>query len=363
MKTNSNIKTMFLIIFSFIVGCLVILVILKWTPILDDVIKTDTEVINRSQIYDKTSLSTSIEKISDAVMVVNAYQSGQLASTGTAFVYEKDKKYAYLLTNQHVVADMNTIKVINTDNETIEAKVLGGDTYLDLAVLRIDAKYAKLKATIGSSSKSKTGDTVFTVGTPLGNTYAGSVTAGIISGKDRMVTVSTSNYNNNDWVMNVIQIDASLNPGNSGGPLLNVNGEVIGICSMKIVDAQIEGMGFAIPIEYANSHYDQLKKGQSIDWPVLGIKMTDINASVQYEYHVDTTEGVLVVGIVSKSGADKAGMKEGDIITELEGNKIEDVAHLRYQLYQHKAGDKIKIKVIRNKKEKVLTVKLNSSKD
>lgn len=363
MKKESNFKTMFLVIFSFIVGCLVILIILKWTPILDDVFKTNTEVINKSQIYDKSSLSTSIEKVYDAVMVVNGYQSGQLASTGTAFVYEKDNKYAYLLTNQHVVQDMNTIKLVNTDNETIDAKVLGGDTYLDLAVLRIDAKYAKLKATIGSSEKAKMGDTVFTVGTPLGNTYAGSVTAGIISGKDRMVSVSTSNYNSSDWVMNVIQVDASLNPGNSGGPLLNAKGEVIGICSMKLVDAEIEGMGFAIPIEYAISHYNQLKKGQSIDWPVLGIKMTDINASVQYEYKVNTTEGVLVVGVVSKSGADKAGIKEGDIITEVEGNKTEDVAHLRYQLYQHKAGDKIKIKIIRNNKEKTVTVKLNSSKD
>ena len=91
--------------------------------------------------------------------------------------------------------------------------------------------------------------------------------------------------------------------------------------------------------------------------------MTDINASIQYEYHIDSTEGVLVVGVVSKSGADKAGMKEGDIITELGGNKVGDVAHLRYQLYQYKAGDKVKIKVIRNGKEKSLTVKLNSSKD
>ncbi len=363
MEKDNKFKTIFLVIFSFIVGCLVILVILKWTPILDDVLKSDTQIINKSQVYDKTSLSTSIEKVYDSVMVVNGYQNGQLASTGTAFVYEKDNKYAYLLTNQHVVAEMSSIKLINTDDETIDAKVLGGDTYLDLAVLRIDAKYAKLTATIGSSEKSKMGDTVFTVGTPLGNTYAGSVTAGIISGKDRMVSVSTSNYNSSDWVMNVIQIDASLNPGNSGGPLLNVNGEVIGICSMKLVDAEIEGMGFAIPIEYAKSHYDQLKKGQSIDWPVLGIKMTDINSSAQYEYHINNTEGVLVVGVVSSSGADKAGIKEGDVITAIEGTKVEDVAHLRYQLYQHKAGDKIKIKLLRDGKEKTVTVKLNSSKD
>lgn len=335
--------------------------IIKWTPILDQISEGGNTIVNNgTQVYEKSSLAPSVEKIYDAVMVVNGYQGSQLASTGTAFVYKVDAKYGYLFTNQHVVKEMQTIKLINTDKEEIDAKVLGGDTYLDLAVLRIDKKYVKQVSKIGKSSTSKIGDTVFSVGTPMGNDYAGSVTAGIISGKDRMVSVSTSDYNSNDWVMNVIQIDASLNPGNSGGPLVNVNGEVIGICSMKLVDAQIEGMGFAIPIEFALKHVKNLEAGNEIDWPVLGIKMTDISESL---YNNSGKEGVVVVGTIKGTGAQKAGIKENDIIIKLNGTKVKDVAHLRYELYQHEAHETITLTVIRNNREKNIQVKLNSSKD
>lgn len=358
-KKNNNLALT--MIFSFIVGGLFMLGILKWTPVLGEITTGgNTTIKNGTQVYEKSSLAPSVEKIYDATMVVNGYQGSQLASTGTAFVYKTDARYGYLLTNQHVVKDMKEIKVINTDKEEIDAKVLGGDTYLDLAVLRIDKKYVKLVSNLGKSEKSMIGDTVFTVGTPMGNDYAGSVTAGIISGKDRMVSVSTSDYASNDWVMNVIQIDASLNPGNSGGPLLNVNGEVIGICSMKLVDAQIEGMGFAIPIEFAMKHVDNLEKGKDIDWPVLGIKMTDINESI---YANKQQEGVVVVGTMSGSGAQKAGIKEDDIIIKLNGKEVKDVAHLRYELYQHEANETITLTIIRNGKQKSIKVKLNSSKD
>ena len=160
--------------------------------------------------------------------------------------------------------------------------------------------------------------------------------------------------------MNAIQIYASLNPGHSEGPLLNVNGEVIGICSMKLVDAQIEGMGFAIPIEFAMKHVDNLEKGKDIDWPVLGIKMTDINESI---YANKQQEGVVVVGTMSGSGAQKAGIKEDDIIIKLNGKEVKDVAHLRYELYQHEANETITLTIIRNGKQKNIKVKLNSSKD
>lgn len=357
-KKNNYIFTM---IFSFIVGGLFMLGILKWTPVLGEIAEGgNTTINNGTQVFEKSSLAASVEKIYDAVMVVNGYEGSQLSSTGTSFVYKTDAKYAYLLTNQHVVKDMQKIKLINTDKEEIEAKVLGGDTYLDLAVLRIEKKYAKLISNIGKSANSKIGDTVFTVGTPMGNDYAGSVTAGIISGKDRMVSVSTSNYNSNDWVMNVIQIDASLNPGNSGGPLLNVNGEVIGICSLKLVDAQIEGMGFAIPIEFAMKHVDNLEKGKDIDWPLLGIRMTEVNESI---YSNTDKEGVVVYKVEKGTGAQKAGIQENDIITKLNGKTVKDVAHLRYELYQHEAGETITLTVIRNNKEKNIKVTLGSSKD
>lgn len=353
MTNKTNFKQIFTIIFSFVLGGVIMLAILKWTPVLEQTLGSGSVQTykNKTEVYEKSSLAASVNKIYDAVMVVNAYQNEELASTGTAFVYKADNKYAYLLTNQHVVSKYNDVKVINTKDEEVEAKVLGGDQFLDLAVLRIDKKYASLIAELGESETMKLGDTVFTVGTPLGNDYRGSVTSGVLSGKDRTVSVSTSAYNGNDWVMKVLQIDASLNPGNSGGPLLNVNGQVVGVCSMKLVDDEIEGMGFAIPIEIAKTHIDELEKGNKIKWPVLGVKMQDVSSSSEYYYSNKQTKGVVVADVIQGTAADKAGIKAGDIIIKLDDQATDDVAHLRYELYKHSVGDEITITYIRNEKE------------
>ena len=367
---NNNIKLIPIIVFSFVIGGIVTFALLKWTPIVKDVLGSSNTVItkNGTQVYEKSSLATSVEKVYDAVTVVQGYKNNQLSSTGTGFVYKTDDKYGYILTNQHVISGMDTITLIMTNDEEVEAKVLGGDEYLDLAVLRIDKSKVTLVATIGSSEDMSLGDSVFTVGSPMGSNYRGSVTSGILSGKDRMVSVSVSNYSNNDWVMRVLQIDASINPGNSGGPLLNVNGEVIGICSMKLVDDEIEGMGFAIPIEYAMNHVESLENGKTIEWPVLGINMANVtDKATLYRNNIritsDVSEGVVIVSIVDGTGASKSGLKAGDIITKIDGNKIKDSAYLRYELYQHQAGDTIEITYIRNNKENSTKVTLSKSSD
>lgn len=327
--------------------------ILRWSPILD--VKPE----EKYNTYEKNSLASSVDKVKDSVMGVNCFEGGSVTGTGTAFVYKKDSKYGYLLTNYHVIEDVEKVTVITSEEKEIEATVLGGDTYLDLAVLRIPAGEVLGVATNGSSENAKVGDTIFTIGSAMGNNYLGSVTSGIISGKDRKVELQTSAYENADWVMNVIQVDASLNPGNSGGPLLNINGEVIGICSLKLVDQEIEGMGFAIPIELAISHVDDLEAGKKIEWPVLGINMTDINSSTKYTYNTgDIKKGVIVTGVMKDSPADRGGLKEGDIIIEIANKEIKDVANLRYQLYQHKKGDTIKITYIRNGNKDVANIKL-----
>ena len=367
---KNNIKTVFLIISSFLVGGVFTLAILRFTPLVSEIIGTGNNTIitkNETQVYEKNSLAQSVDKIYDAVYLVRAYKNDDVSSSGTAFIYRTDEKYGYLLTNEHVVSKYNDIRVLNTKDEEINAKVLGKDEYLDLAVLRIDKKYVSLVANIGSSEKMHLGDTIFTVGSPLGYDYRGSVTSGVLSGKDRMVSISVSNSSSNDWVMRVLQIDASINPGNSGGPLLNANGEVIGICSMKLVDDNIEGMGFAIPIEYAMNHAETLEKGDKIKWPLLGVNMvnaSDTAALTRYNIKIDTktTKGVVIVGIVEKSGAGKSDLKIGDIITKINNTKTDDIAHLRYELYQHQSGDTIEITYKRNGHEHKTKVVLGEAK-
>lgn len=344
--------------------------LLKWTPLVSEVLGTSGETMvtrNDTQVYEKNSLAAAVDKIYNAVAMVSAYQEDTLTSTGSAFVYKTDNKYGYLLTNYHVVDGADKVVLTMSDDTETEATVLGGDEYLDLAVLRVDKSNVSMVANIGTSEDMKLGDTVFTVGTPMGEEYRGTVTSGILSGKDRMVSVSVSNSSSSDWIMRVLQFDASINPGNSGGPLLNANGEVIGICSLKLVDDEIEGMGFAIPIEYAMNHIESLENGEEIDWPVLGVSMINANdttALYRNGINVDRniTEGVVVVQAEKGSGAYDAGLTTGDVITKIDGKDVEDSAYLRYELYQHQAGDTIKITYIRNNKEHTVNVKLGSSK-
>lgn len=370
MKKKENVKTIFLIVFSFVMGGIIMFALLKWTPLVSEVLGTSGETMvtrNDTQVYEKNSLAAAVDKIYNAVAMVSAYQEDTLTSTGSAFVYKTDNKYGYLLTNYHVVDGADKVVLTMSDDTETEATVLGGDEYLDLAVLRVDKSNVSMVANIGTSEDMKLGDTVFTVGTPMGEEYRGTVTSGILSGKDRMVSVSVSNSSSSDWIMRVLQFDASINPGNSGGPLLNANGEVIGICSLKLVDDEIEGMGFAIPIEYAMNHMESLENGEEIDWPVLGVSMINANdttALYRNGINVDRniTEGVVVVQAEKGSGAYDAGLTTGDVITKIDGKDVEDSAYLRYELYQHQAGDTIKITYIRNNKEHTVNVKLGSSK-
>ncbi len=369
MKKKENLKNIFLVVFSVVMGGVIMFALLKWTPLINDVLgNSGGNVVTRNdtQVYEKNSLAAAVDKIYNAVAMVSAYQNDTLISTGSAFVYKTDNNYGYLLTNYHVVEGADSITLTMSDDTEAEATVLGGDEYLDLAVLRVDKSNVSMVANIGNSEDMNLGDTVFTVGTPMGEEYRGTVTSGILSGKDRMVSVSVSNSNSNDWVMRVLQFDASINPGNSGGPLLNANGEVIGICSLKLVDDEIEGMGFAIPIEYAMNHIESLEKGEEIEWPVLGVSMVNANDTTGLYRNGITidrniTEGVVVVQAERGSGAAEAGLTTGDVITAIDGEEVADSAYLRYELYQHQAGDTIKITYIRDGKENTVDVTLGGS--
>ena len=320
------------------------------------VVKYDKDIT-----IDETGISSAVGKIYDAAVTVENIQRGQVSSTGSGFVYKTDDNYGYILTNQHVVEESSSITIVMSDKTEVEGKLLGSDEYLDLAVVRIDKKNVKLVATLGTSEDSELGDTVFTIGSPVGVEYSGTVTRGTLSGKNRMVSVSISNSEN--WIMKVLQIDAAINPGNSGGPLLNVNGEVIGINSLKLAETSIEGMGFAIPIEYAMNYAEVLETGKEIERPFIGISMVDVdNTNMLYQAGLmidkDITYGAVILSISLDSGASEAGLEKGDIIIKLGDKKIEDTSYLKYELYQYKVGDTVKVTYIRNGEQKTTNITL-----
>ena len=310
---------------------------------------------------DETGVSTAVGDIYDATVTIQNYKNEKLISSGSGFVYKKDDKYGYILTNHHVIEGADKVIITMSNDDQVEGKVLGSDKYLDIAVVRIDAKNVKQVAKIGSSENSNIGDTIITVGSPVGYEYRGTVTRGTLSGKNRLVEVSVASIN--DFIMQVLQIDAAINPGNSGGPLVNINGEVIGINSLKLVENKVEGMGFAIPIEYAMLYIDQLEAGEKLERPFIGINMlnvTDTYRLFQYGIQVpnDIETGVVVVNVTKGSGAEKAGLERGDVITSINGNKVNSASYLKYELYKSKVGDTIAITYIRDGKEKTAKVTL-----
>ena len=273
------------------------------------------------------------------------------------------------MTNHHVIDGGNKWTVITSTDEEVEGTVLGSDEYVDIAVIKVNKKpYMEAANIISNDAKVNLGDIVFTIGAPVGYEYRGTVTNGIISGLDRLVEVSVKNnsLSQSDYVMEVIQTNTAVNPGNSGGALFNANGEVIGVISMKLVESSIEGMGFAIPIDYAMSHIAKLEKGEKIERPLLGISMANTTDSMllwQSGIVVPNgvEEGIVVVEISENSGAAKSGLQKGDVITKLNGSTVKNAAYLKYLLFKHNPGDTVTITYNRN--GKVATTKITLTKN
>lgn len=358
MKKFKNKWTWFIIIIALFIGAGSMYLLMYYYPI------NGKTVINKSEkevTVTDNGIADAVEKLYDAVVMVYTYKSNELYSSGTGFVYKSENGKAYILTNNHVISsgDKITVTFSNGDEETV--KVLGSDEYYDLAVLTLDSSKIISVATIGSSDKMRLGDTVFTVGAPLDSEYFGTVTRGIVSGKDRMLEVSTNNSSTSDYIVKVIQTDASINSGNSGGPLANSNGEVIGITSMKLVSSGVEGIGFAIPIEDAISYATVIEAGKTIERPFLGIAMYDVSNNYGYQsINIDSSlkKGVIVSEVQKNSPAATGGIEQYDVIVKLDDTEIKNVATLKYYLYKHNIGDTVKITVNRQGKEKTLTIRL-----
>ncbi len=330
---------------------------------LDDNNKCNVGVVKCSNkiTIDETGISTAIGEIYNAAVTIQNYKNEKLNSSGSGFVYKKDDKYGYILTNHHVIEDNERLVITMANDKQVEGTVLGSDEYLDLAVVRIDKSAVVEVATIGSSEETNLGDTVVTVGSPVGYEYRGTVTRGTLSGKNRMVEVSVKSVN--DFVMKVLQIDAAINPGNSGGPLVNIKGEVIGINSLKLIQEEVEGMGFAIPIEEAVKYLPNLENGEEVVRPFIGVTMLDTTDTYKlYRNGIVLDDiydaGEVVTGITKGSGAEKAGLQKGDIITKLNDKSVPNSAYLKYELFKLEPEDTIEVTYIRNKKENTVKVKL-----
>lgn len=252
----------------------------------------------------------------------------------------------YILTNSHVVNDGNSksIEVLFGNGEKLEGKILWNDPVLDLAMVKVETTGLPT-ATLGDSSNLQVGEIAVAIGNPLGLEFQRTVTSGIISGLHRSIQIDA-----NTIIENLIQTDASINGGNSGGPLLNSNGDVIGINTAKIKTA--EGLGFAIPINDAKVIIEQVIKTGNFETVFMGISGVGVSEyQARLGVNLSQDEGVILIQIGSDTPADKAGLLNGDIIIRIDDTKIENMNQLKKILYNYKIGDSANLKVIRNEKE------------
>ena len=276
--------------------------------------------------------------IGSVVSISSSYRGG--SSTGTGVVLTED---GYIVTNCHVVEDAESITIQLSDSRIMEARLIGADAISDLAVLQVDAENL-VAAQLGDSSVLRVGDTVVAIGDPLGAELRGTMTDGIISAINRDVNVDGR-------VMNLIQTNAALNSGNSGGPLINCYGQVIGINTMKIGDymnsAGVEGLGFAIPSNTVSQIVNQLiSQGFVSGRPSLGIIGEDVSQLYQFYYNLPS--GFYVTEVIEDGPADETGLEEGDIIVSIGGVRITCSDDLDTQLYNYEPGDTLEVIIYRN---------------
>ena len=277
------------------------------------------------------------------IPVEQGYGSGIIISTD-----------GYVVTNNHVINGASEVIVTLTDGTEYTAEVVGTDSQTDLAVLKIEATDLDA-ATLGSSSNLLVGEQVIAIGNPLGQQFSGSVTLGIVSALNRTMTIDEATYK-------LIQTDAAINEGNSGGALVNSVGEVIGINSVKVSGSGVEGLGFAIPIDEAKPIIqDLIDHGYVRGRPSIGVEIIELTKSIAYYYDLPSSYGLYVVKPVKDGGADKAGIRANDIIIGCNGKKVETLEELNEIKNEFSAGDTITLTILRNKQEMNIDVVLTES--
>ncbi|MDD9270812.1 S1C family serine protease [Paenibacillus sp. GCM10023248] len=317
------------------------------------------------------SIVAATERIKPAVVSVisskkddKGQESGIGIGSGVIFARNGDK--VRIVTNSHVVENGNQFEMVNFQGEHRSATLVGRDRVTDLAVLEADGKDIKVLAEFGDSETLRAGEVAIAVGNPLGLGFSPTVTQGIISSPKRTIPVALSREGTDyDWEMDVIQTDAAINQGNSGGPLVNIDGKVIGINSMKISDTGVEGLGFAIPINSAKPIIDNLITDHKVKRPLMGVSTQELQAfkgTDVLKLPAEVKTGIIVFDV---SGPSKeAGLKPQDVIIQLDDRKIDSTIALRKYLYNEKhIGDKVNVVFYRGGKKMNTVVTLVEATD
>lgn len=327
-----------------------------------------TQTAQAADPYDR--IIQAAAKVRPSVVSIVNHKTGSSLSMedsalGSGVIFKKEDGKAYIMTNHHVVEGASDLEIVTVDGETHKAKLVGKDRVSDIAVLSVqDEKGIGPAAELGDSSKLQRGQTVLAIGNPLG--LGGTLTSGIVSYTDRILPVSINQDGVYDWEQNVIQTDAAINEGNSGGALADLNGKLVGINTMKISDTGVEGLGFAIPMNEVMKTVDSLLLNGKVSRPYLGVYTVDLSnpyaplddeqrKDLKLPSHVDS--GVVV--LEASGPASDAGMKLNDVITEFDGQKITSTLDLRKYLYdKKKIGDTIEITFYRDGNAEKVSVKL-----
>lgn len=314
-------------------------------------------------------ISSAAAKVAPAV--VSILNHGELsdgdpeqAALGSGVIFKKEKGKAFIITNTHVISGASDLEIVTSNGTSRKAEVIGQDSINDIAVLAIDGQGIDTVIELGDSKKLRAGETVIAVGNPLG--LGGTLTSGIVSYTSRMIPVSLNQDGVYDWEQEVIQTDAAINEGNSGGALVDLNGRLIGINTMKISDTGVEGLGFAIPVNEVMKTVDDLLLHGKVVRPYMGVYTLDLNnrySPITDEQRQDlnlpnhVTAGVIV--LEAHGPALKAGLKLNDVITQLDKQPIKSTLELRRYLYEHKKiGDELEVTYYRDGNLEKVTLEL-----
>jgi serine protease Do len=338
--------------------------------------KIGIPVSENIRLEESSAIIDAAKKVSPAVVSISVSQKvadfyGQVSSQevagGTGFILTSD---GLIVTNKHVVAQQGSYKVILNDGRIFDATVKALDPLNDLAIVKIEAKDLPT-VEIGNSDALQIGQYVIAVGNALGQ-FKNSVTLGVVSAKERSIQAGTDGASGaSESLSGLLQTDASINPGNSGGPLVNLSGQVVGInTAIASTTGGSIGIGFAIPITSVKSVIDSVRKTGSIVRPFIGVRYVPIDKTLQQINNLPVDYGALVSqgqnpgdgAVLPGSPADKAGIVEGDIILEINGERITTGSSLSKLLQKYQPGDQVSLKILRKTQEKTLNVTLDKGK-